>query len=335
MKKVFALVLAAVMLLASVCISFADEDILIAPASAQPFIAATMEGAALENIEKTEAAYTYTNWNGVPSVVDLYTITVPGGTQNIKLSFDSERLCYNYAFTGEGAPSVTDAEYLSGAVADENTQDGRVSFTVPVDSALVNYDGTTSPADGVIDYVQIQTAYDADWNTTVLYAITFKMEGEAETTVSAFTDVSADAAYAAAVNWAYEQGITAGIGSGRFGTGQTVTRGQLLTFVWNLAGKPETSIDAERLYGDDLFTIFYNDTYTRKYYTTAIDWAYSSGLADGVEPHTFGADLEAEHKEIINVLAGYLGKTAEEIGAFVPAGTKREDVITAIYNLCR
>ena len=326
MKKVLAFVIASIMLLASACIAFAD-DVLIAPAPVQPFSAATMEGAALENIEKTEAAYTYTNWNGVPSVVDLYTITVPGGTQNIKLTFDSERLCYNYAFTGEGAPSVTDAEYLSGAVADENTQDGKVSFTVPVDSALVNYDGTTSPADGVIDYVQIQTAYDADWNTTVLYAITFKMEGEAEATVSAFTDVPADAAYAAAVNWAYEQGITAGIGGGKFGTGQAVTRAQLVTFLWNLEGKPESDHAVE--------TVFYNDLSAALYYTQAVDWAYYKGITDGVEPHTYGAVLEADHREIVSILAAYTGRTAEEIGAFVPAGTKREDVVTAIYNLCR
>ena len=303
MKKVLAFVLSAVLLLASVCISFAADDILIAPAPALPFSAASMEGAPLETVEKTEAAYTYTNWNGIPSIVDLYTITVPEGTQNIRLSFDSERLCYNYAFTGEGAPSVTDAEYLSGAVADENTQDGKVSFTVPVDSALVNYDGTTSPADGVIDYVQIQTTYDADWNTTVLYAITFRIEGKAETTVSAFTDVPDNAAFAAAVNWAHEQGITDGIGGGEFGVGQAVTRAQLVTFIWRLAGKPESSNGAE--------TVFYEDVAAGQYYTQAVDWAYSKGMTEGVDAHTYGAALAADHREIISILSAYTEKTAE------------------------
>ena len=331
MKRTIAFLMTAIMLLASACTVFADEDAssLIAPAPAGlPFSAASMEGDALETVEKTEAAYTYTDWNGKASIVDLYTITVPEGTDFIKLSFDSEKLCYNYAFTGEGAPSVTDANYLSGAVADENTQDGKVTFTVPVDSKLVNYDGTTAPADGVIDYVQIQTAYDADWNTAVLYAVTFRIDGEAVGIAeSVFSDVPADAAFAGAVNWAYEQGITAGIGNGKFGAGLPVTRAQLVTFIWNLAGKPESDHAVE--------TVFYNDLTADLYCTQAIDWAYGQGLIDGAEPHTFGVSLAAERNDIVSILAGYTGRTAEEIGAFVPDGCSREDVVTAIYNLTK
>ena len=323
--------MAAILLLASVCMVFADEEAvsLIAPAHAGlPFSASTMEGAPLENAEKSEAAYTYTDWNGKASPVDLYTISIPEGTSFIKLSFDSEKLCYNYAFTGDGAPSVTDADYLSGAVADENTQDGRVTFTVPVDSPLVNYDGTTVPADGIIDFVQIQTPYDSDWNTAVLYAITFNFDGyTADAAETVFSDVPADAEYAAAIKWAAEQGITDGIGGGRFGTGMPVTRAQLATFVWKLAGRPESNTAVE--------TVFYNDVTAGQYYTAAIDWAYRSGLIDGVEPHTFGVTLSAERREIVSILAGYTGRTAEEIGAFIPAGSKREDVVMAIYNLTK
>ena len=47
-----------------------------------------------------------------------------------------------------------------------------------------------------------------------------------------FTDVPADAYYAQAVSWAVENGITAGVGNGRFDPTGTCTRGQIATFLW-------------------------------------------------------------------------------------------------------
>ena len=47
-----------------------------------------------------------------------------------------------------------------------------------------------------------------------------------------FTDVSADAYYAQAVSWAVENGITTGVGGGRFDPNATCTRAQIATFLW-------------------------------------------------------------------------------------------------------
>lgn len=49
-----------------------------------------------------------------------------------------------------------------------------------------------------------------------------------------FTDVSADSYYAGAVSWAIENGITAGVGGGRFDPNSTCTRGQIATFLYRL-----------------------------------------------------------------------------------------------------
>ena len=48
----------------------------------------------------------------------------------------------------------------------------------------------------------------------------------------AFYDVAADAYYAAAVKWATDNGITNGIGNGLFGSNNTCTRAQIVTFLW-------------------------------------------------------------------------------------------------------
>ena len=49
---------------------------------------------------------------------------------------------------------------------------------------------------------------------------------------SAFTDVAADAYYAAAVTWAEKNGVTGGIGNGLFGSGNNCTRAQIVTFLY-------------------------------------------------------------------------------------------------------
>ena len=46
-----------------------------------------------------------------------------------------------------------------------------------------------------------------------------------------FTDVSTDSYYAQAVAWAVENGITAGVGGGRFDPNGTCTRAQIATFL--------------------------------------------------------------------------------------------------------
>ena len=49
---------------------------------------------------------------------------------------------------------------------------------------------------------------------------------------ASFADVPADSYYTQAVAWAVENGITAGVGKGRFDPNSTCTRGQIATFLW-------------------------------------------------------------------------------------------------------
>ncbi len=59
---------------------------------------------------------------------------------------------------------------------------------------------------------------------------------EAQST-SSFTDVPADSYYALAAAWAAENGITAGVGGGRFDPNATCTRAQIAVFLWAMAQK--------------------------------------------------------------------------------------------------
>ena len=50
---------------------------------------------------------------------------------------------------------------------------------------------------------------------------------------ASFADVPADSYYAQAVAWVIENGITAGVGNGKFDPDAACTRGQIATFLYN------------------------------------------------------------------------------------------------------
>ena len=54
-----------------------------------------------------------------------------------------------------------------------------------------------------------------------------------------FTDVSDSSYYYQAVLWAVENGITVGMGNMRFDPNGSVTRGQMITFLWRTMGRPD------------------------------------------------------------------------------------------------
>ena len=64
---------------------------------------------------------------------------------------------------------------------------------------------------------------------TMLYRAAGSPEVEG---ASAFTDISDDSYYAKAAAWAAKNGITAGVGNGRFEPNGTCTRGQIATFLY-------------------------------------------------------------------------------------------------------
>jgi len=53
-----------------------------------------------------------------------------------------------------------------------------------------------------------------------------------------FADVAGGRFYSKAVDWLLQRGITTGLTSDRFGPEQSVTRAQMATFLWRLAGSP-------------------------------------------------------------------------------------------------
>ena len=80
-----------------------------------------------------------------------------------------------------------------------------------------------------------ETMFSPDAHCTRAQIVTFLWRANGSPAVSgnsAFTDVAADAYYAAAVTWAEKSGVTGGIGGGLFGSNNNCTRAQIVTFIY-------------------------------------------------------------------------------------------------------
>ena len=110
-------------------------------------------------------------------------------------------------------------------------------------------------------------------------------------TVSAFDDVSADSYYWNAVQWATANGITAGIGSGLFGSNSTCTRGQMAALLYRYAGSP--AIDGE---------LPFADVSADSYYAKAVIWAVENGITNGVSETAFAPDNICTRAQIVTFL---------------------------------
>ena len=95
------------------------------------------------------------------------------------------------------------------------------------------------------------------------------VSGNTETKTS-FSDVKADAYYAAAVAWAVEKKITAGTSDTTFSPDDTCTRAQILTFLWRAVGSPK--IGAKNPF---------SDVSADDYYYDAAIWANQKGMVLG------------------------------------------------------
>ncbi|MEE3419933.1 MAG: S-layer homology domain-containing protein [Lachnospiraceae bacterium] len=113
---------------------------------------------------------------------------------------------------------------------------------------------------------------------------------EGQTTAGSFTDVKANAYYAASVDWAVSRGITSGKTATTFGTNDTCTRGQLVTFLYRLNGSP--AVDGTSEFADA----------QSGSYKDAITWAVSQRIASGTSDTTFSPSAGINRAQAVAIL---------------------------------
>ena len=239
--------------------------------------------------EKVEFS-TLRHSSGSSSSNPTYSVTTPSKSENGGVAVSSKNARKGDAVTVTVTP---DAGYQLDklTVTDKNGNvlkltdkgDGKYSFTMP--------DGK----------VEIQAVFAKKVET------------------SPFDDVSADAYYNQAVQWAQEKGITDGISSNLFGPKQPCTRSQIVTFLWRAAGSPEPKSTAAGM----------TDVVPGSYYAKAVAWAVENGITTGTAEGTFSPDATCTRAQAVTFLARAQNAKATGKTAFsdVPADSYFADAV--------
>ena len=121
-----------------------------------------------------------------------------------------------------------------------------------------------------------------------------------------FDDVDVNAYYAPAVKWAVENKITAGKTDKLFAPDDTCTRGEMITFLWNAAGKPAAKNTTNP----------FTDVNVGAFYYDAVLWAVENGITSGTTETTFSPDNTVSRAQVVAFLYNYANKPAAANSTF-------------------
>ena len=128
---------------------------------------------------------------------------------------------------------------------------------------------------------------------SMLATVLYRQAGSpAVTGADSFTDTEPDTWYSNAIVWASGEGIINGYGNGIFGTNDPVTREQLVTILWRIAGSPEPG-QGQTFADQDSISSFA---------VAAVAWAREQNIVSGKECNRFDPQGKATRAEVATVL---------------------------------
>lgn len=128
-------------------------------------------------------------------------------------------------------------------------------------------------------------------DSAVSVSATFVCDGGEHCPTHAYPDVDQDDWYHAAVDWAAENDVMTGYATGDFGPDDAISRAQMATVLWRLAGSPETSTSG--LPADCSADSFYGE---------AVAWALEDGAFTGYATGDFGPADNLTREQAATVL---------------------------------
>lgn len=286
--------------------------------SAVPAQTVTHNSTASKPGDPTRSGYTFAGWYSDEGLTTAYDFNAPV-TQNLTLF---AKWTYIPVSIPDDTPSTpTYSISLPGKVTG-----GEVSLQKRYAEKGETVTITVTPDDGyVLDEL---TVTDKDGDSVKLTwkdnKYTFTMPGsEVEITATfvksteeqgnPFADVSTSDYYYDAVLWAVENGVTSGTSAITFGPNVTVSRAQMMTFLWRVHGSPKAT-------GTNPFT----DVSTSDYYYDAVLWAVANGVTSGTSATTFSPDMNVTRAQAVT----FQWRAA---GSPVVSGSSFSDVATDAY----
>ena len=224
-------------------------------------------------------------------------ITITGGTIAATGGVQADDIGNGYDTTGS---SFTTGENGHALITAETVLGGSVTVVPFVD---------VQPDDWYIDVVKYalenglmtgvsETEFAPDLATTrgMVASVLYRLEGGPEAEDAGFSDISADAWYADAVNWAASVGVVAGYGDA-FGANDAITREQLAAILCNYAAyKGEDVSSGAALDG-------YSDAASVSDWAgESVEWAVAEGLLSGVTNNELAPQGSAARAQVAAML---------------------------------
>ncbi len=152
---------------------------------------------------------------------------------------------------------------------------------------------------GVVKGYDNGTKFKPDNDCTRAQMVTFlwRLKGspKPKTKSTKFTDIKKGDYYYNAVLWAVENGITTGTSKTTFGPSGVCTRGQTVTFLWRMAGKPSVGNAKCK----------FSDVKKGAYYYDAVIWASKQKIVAGYKDGTFQPDNKCARRQMVTFLYKY------------------------------
>lgn len=237
-------------------------------------------------------------------------LTTVGGTFSVPGSVawelpDTTTVVANRAYTWIFTPDdTTNYESISGEIVLYNFVDTPYFPAIIGDSSKFNFHDVTR-FDYFYDAVKWAVDHDITSGTgrftfspnaacTRAQTVTFLWRAAGSprpvSTVNPFTDVHYGDYFYQAVLWAVENGITMGTSATTFSPDATVTRAQVVTFLWRANGQPAA------------WNSGFTDVSADAYYAKAVAWAVQNGITTGTGFGVFSADAACTRAQIVTFL---------------------------------
>ena len=109
-----------------------------------------------------------------------------------------------------------------------------------------------------------------------------------------FSDLTVNGWYHDGIHYCLTEGLMNGYDNNRFGPNDPVSRAQIVTILWRLAGSPESKT-----------ALRFTDTAEGMYYTKAVCWAAETGVVNGYADGRFGTDDSVTREQLAAMLYRY------------------------------
>lgn len=119
-----------------------------------------------------------------------------------------------------------------------------------------------------------------------------------------FSDVPADAWYAEAVQYVYENGLMTGTSNTTFSPDLTTSRSMIATILWRMAGSPVVN-----------YAMDFADVPADQWYAEAVRWASSEGIVGGYGNGSFGTGDPITREQFAVMLYRFAQKQGYDVSA--------------------